>query len=169
MPDKKFSIVIAFLFLAAISLPAVQTGCNALWGTDAPASAPEDRKTPPLDSWFSRMRASGDYFNEHFGLREFLIRWNNIARVEALSTSPIPHAILGKNGWLFYLSEPVDDGNTIQDYRGLSPLSPGHPQETQAAPGEGSGRPGKPRHSLHRRHRTQQEYSLRRVPAGLHH
>lgn len=124
MWNRNSSIVIAVLFLIAVSLPAGQMCCSTLCcgGAKNPGNPPEQLRDAPA-SFLERMQRFENSFNEEFGLRNFLIRWNNIARIELLSITPIPHVILGKDGWLFYRSEAVDDGNTILDYRGLSPLS----------------------------------------------
>jgi hypothetical protein len=71
------------------------------------------RLFPDLDS----------YLSDRFGLRTSLIRWNSILRVMVLGVSPIPSVVVGKEGWLFYRSEVLADGNSLNDYRGTIPLS----------------------------------------------
>ncbi len=55
------------------------------------------------------------YFDENFGLRKLLFRWNAIAHVYALHTSPLPHRVFfGKDDWMFY----VRDG-AMEQYQDL--------------------------------------------------
>lgn len=44
------------------------------------------------------------YFNDHFGFREWLIRCYNYIHIFWLKTSPLSKVILGKDGWLYYNS-----------------------------------------------------------------
>ncbi|MHC1742392.1 MAG: hypothetical protein AB9873_05080 [Syntrophobacteraceae bacterium] len=62
------------------------------------------------------------YLADRFGLRTTLIRWNSILRVGLLGVSPIPSVVVGKDGWLFYRSEVLADGHSLNDYRGTIPL-----------------------------------------------
>lgn len=62
------------------------------------------------------------YLGDRFGLRTTLIRWNSILRVGLLGVSPIPSVVIGKDGWLFYRSEVLADGHSLNDYRGTIPL-----------------------------------------------
>jgi len=41
------------------------------------------------------------YFNDNFGLRNYLIRLNTIIKINLFNISPIDAIIVGKNGWLF--------------------------------------------------------------------
>lgn len=66
---------------------------------------------------------SENYLDDNFGFRPDFIRWNSILRVKLLGVSPIQSVILGKDSWLFYRSEALADGNTINDFRGTLPLS----------------------------------------------
>lgn len=50
------------------------------------------------------------YYNDHFPLRNFFIRWNNIIMVKLLNVSPVPDKVLfGKKGWLFYIGDGAFD------------------------------------------------------------
>lgn len=62
------------------------------------------------------------YFNDNFGFRNILVDIDNRANVQLFHVSPIHRFIIGKNGWVFYRSESVGDGNTINDYQGLIPF-----------------------------------------------
>ncbi len=71
----------------------------------------------------SLIPSTESYLGDNFGLRTTLIRWNSILRVSLLGVSPIPSVVIGKNGWLFYRSEVLADGQSLNDYRGTIPLS----------------------------------------------
>lgn len=63
------------------------------------------------------------YLVDNFGFRPYLIRWNSILKLNCLGVSPVSSVILGKDSWLFYHSEALADGNTVNDWRGTIPLS----------------------------------------------
>jgi alginate O-acetyltransferase complex protein AlgJ len=52
-----------------------------------------------------------DYFDDHFGLRQPLIRVHALASMRLFHTSPSPTVIAGRDGWLYY----ADDG-ALEDY-----------------------------------------------------
>lgn len=117
-------ILVISIFLAVIWLPFLQMKLHFVHEFEDPekrelAPAPELalNKLPELPARFE------SFWSDNFGLRPDLIRWNNIIRVKLLDVSPIPSVVLGKDQWMFYCSEALDDGNTFDDYRGLSPLS----------------------------------------------
>lgn len=58
------------------------------------------------------------YFNDTFGLRDQLIRWNNLVLVKALGVSSSPYVWLGREGWLYLSSEW-----SAEDYRRCRPFS----------------------------------------------
>jgi alginate O-acetyltransferase complex protein AlgJ len=105
-------ITLAVLFLTAISLPiVVQT-----LGLDV-AGLAENRKRTPRPELTLQRRALAKfpgrfeaYFNDSFGLRSWLIRGNNLAKVALLGVSTSSKVIIGKRGWLFYgIDGAVDD------------------------------------------------------------
>jgi alginate O-acetyltransferase complex protein AlgJ len=63
------------------------------------------------------------YAVDNFGFRPYLIRWYSALKLTLLGVSPVPSVILGKDSWLFYHSEALADGNTVNDFRGTIPLS----------------------------------------------
>ncbi len=63
------------------------------------------------------------YLADNFGFRPYLIRWNSMLKLTCLGVSPVASVILGKDSWLFYHSEALADGNTVNDWRGTIPLS----------------------------------------------
>lgn len=79
---------------------------------------------PSLNNHASRFTDQIDaYVADHFGFRPDLIRWNSILRVYLLRSSPVKSVILGKDSWLFYCSEALADGNSMNDYMGMIPLA----------------------------------------------
>jgi alginate O-acetyltransferase complex protein AlgJ len=54
------------------------------------------------------------YFNDHFGGRSLLIRWNNYLSIKWLGESPLKSILLGKEGWLFYTLD-----KEMADHQGL--------------------------------------------------
>lgn len=62
------------------------------------------------------------YLADNFGFRPYLIRWNSLLKLTCLGVSPVSSVILGKDSWLFYHSEALADGNTVNDWRGTIPL-----------------------------------------------
>jgi hypothetical protein len=63
------------------------------------------------------------YLVDNFGFRPYLIRWNSLLKLTCLGVSPVSSVTLGKDSWLFYHSEALADGNTVNDWRGTIPLS----------------------------------------------
>src|SRR5947207_8313680 len=47
------------------------------------------------------------FYNDHFGLRDTLIRCLNVARMHWLGMSSSRHVIVGREGWLYYTQEPI--------------------------------------------------------------
>lgn len=103
------NLLLVSLFIAAISLPL---GANLL-GRDGADPIAENRTLanfPVLGgTWKSLRDFPGglcDWFDDHFGFRADLIRWDASGRLFAFETSPSTAVLRGKNGWLFY----ADDG-----------------------------------------------------------
>ncbi|NLI82993.1 MAG: hypothetical protein GX443_15080 [Deltaproteobacteria bacterium] len=119
---KKNVLIIGFL--VALWLPILQMNLQFYREFDNLENR-ELAKAPDLNpSRFKRWPAECDaYLSDHFGLRPDLIRWNNVLRVILLGVSPVESVILGKDSWLFYRSETLEDGDTINDYTGAIPLS----------------------------------------------
>lgn len=75
-----------------------------------------------LQALSSLPRQFDNFAADNFGFRPDLIRWNSILKTRLLGISPIPSVIMGKDDWLFYCSEALADGNSINDHRGTIPL-----------------------------------------------
>jgi hypothetical protein len=107
--------MLVILFLTAIFLPALDKQFHFL----PQMESTEKRnlaKEPPLNlkqlSTFPEDYEK--YFNDHFGLRNYLVRWHSLLQFKWLKISPHPLVVVGKDGWLFYGDRP-----SITDYRGL--------------------------------------------------
>jgi hypothetical protein len=118
-----FDLWLVLLFLAAIAAPSVDMAIRR----DA-ARSPEktEQRTPapfpPLTyrslvsrSWPDRFTK---YFDDAFGLRDVLLRWNSIEKLFVFGVSAASHAILGRDRWTFYLH---DDSMAI--FRGVHPFT----------------------------------------------
>lgn len=115
-------VTVAFFFGLLVSPLAA-----LLLGNSSEISSPENRRLaePPAlearwESWASFPRRSEDYFDDHLGFRETMIR--NFARLNlaAFGVSPSDKLVVGREGWFFF-----GDANAIAGYRGTDPLSPG--------------------------------------------
>jgi hypothetical protein len=110
------------LFMTALALPALGL---ALHVNLTPAHN-ENRILAPFPTISLNRHAVGAfpekfraYFQDHFGFRNTLIRWQALARVRWLGVSSSSQVMLGKDGWLFYAAE-----RSIESYRGTDPFTP---------------------------------------------
>lgn len=111
------------LFLGLLWLPVLQMGLR-FYPEFEEAEKRELAKPPQLSlqALPSLPRQFDSFAADNFGFRPDLIRWNSILKTRLLGISPIPSVIMGKDGWLFYCSEALADGNSINDHRGIIPL-----------------------------------------------
>jgi hypothetical protein len=58
------------------------------------------------------------YFDDTFGLRDFLLRWHSIEKYFVFGVSPTSRVVLGKDDWMFYTGD-----HSIEVYRGLLPFT----------------------------------------------
>ena len=117
------NILLASFFIVVISLPLAAN----LTGTDGADPIAENRELaafPTFDgTWRSLAAFPGDlgrWFDDHFGFRADLVRWDAEGRLFAFDTSASSAVMRGKDGWLFY----ADDGAT-EDVAEASPLDAG--------------------------------------------
>jgi alginate O-acetyltransferase complex protein AlgJ len=108
------------LFLAALLAPWV----DAL-ARPAAARGPEreGRAAAPMpgwpasleevETWPTRLRAR---FDDVFGLRDVLLRWNSLEKLYVFGVSPTDRAYVGRDGWMFY-----SRSRSIDSLRGLVP------------------------------------------------
>ena len=59
------------------------------------------------------------YYNDSFGLRDDLIRWNNRLRMCVFGESPVKGVRVGVDGWFFYANEWA-----LEDYENVMPYKP---------------------------------------------
>ena len=59
------------------------------------------------------------YFNDHFGFRKRLIRWNNHWKAQLFHESSGAKVLIGRDGWLFYLGNRM-----IDNWRGVARWRP---------------------------------------------
>jgi hypothetical protein len=120
----KKSIFLIIAFLVALWLPMLQMNLHFYEEFDnlenRELAKPPDLKLSRFKQWSAECDG---YLSDHFGMRPDLIRWNSVLRVNLLGVSPVESVVLGKDSWLFYRSEALEDGDTINDYLGTIPLS----------------------------------------------
>ena len=124
MSLKILRIIPIACFLGALWLPLAQMNLHLFDEFENP----EKRELAPAPEFnagnLAKFKKDFEAFAaDNFGLRSDLIRWNCMLRVRLLGVSPVPSVILGKDSWLFYRSEALDDGNTFDDFRGILPIS----------------------------------------------
>jgi alginate O-acetyltransferase complex protein AlgJ len=92
-------------FVGALLTP----GVVMLADLDHDVPAGENRelaRRPDRPATWAALRAlpaeASRYFEDHFGLRARLVRWQALLRLRVLRTSASPDVILGRDGWLFY-------------------------------------------------------------------
>jgi len=116
---SKWLLIVAFVGL--LWLPTL----DVFFGLDK-APAPNERRKP---AEFPKFEASGEglkryvtgleqYFNDHFGFRKRLIRWNNRWKKSWFKDSSMVDVITGKEEWLYF-----SGGRMIDLYRGTKVLS----------------------------------------------
>lgn len=116
-------LITVLMFLIMIFLPAVEQKVRLFPVLES--TEKRQMASKPQFSWGTIAdfpKKYEIYFNDNFGLRDMLIKLNNLIKIEYLQTS-LPHVIIGKEDWLFYDSEKKMDGISISDYRGLSPYT----------------------------------------------
>lgn len=114
--------LLVILFIAALALPVV----GLVFHFDITPPHKENRVLAPLPTLSLDYHSFGAlpekfkaYFEDHFGFRNTLIRWQALVKVRWLGVSSSAQVVLGKDGWLFYAAE-----HSIESYRGTDPLQP---------------------------------------------
>ncbi|HKB10421.1 MAG TPA: hypothetical protein VKD69_07200, partial [Vicinamibacterales bacterium] len=113
--------LLAALFVIAISLPlaANLTGRD---GADPQAENRELAAFPQLAPAWQSIASFGPelsaWFEDHFGFRSALVRWNAESRLFLLGVSPTPTVVNGRDGWFFY-----GDDKAIEDYTRVEPMT----------------------------------------------
>jgi hypothetical protein len=107
-------------FLLLLSAPHLAE----IFDTETSIAAIEKRATAPRPdirlipgSWPEYARRFEKYYNDSFGLRHHLIRWNNRLRLFTFHESPVKGVRVGREGWLFYADEWA-----LEEYENVMPL-----------------------------------------------
>jgi hypothetical protein len=109
-------VVFVVLFLVLLALPAVNAQLRFLPQTEST----EKRNLAPRPVLDMKRLSSfpGEYekyFNDHFGLRNDLVRWHSLLQFKWMKISSMPEVVvIGKDGWMFNASDSM-----MRDYRGL--------------------------------------------------
>ena len=111
------------LFLGAILAPTADRYLrpDAVRGPQREGRNPEPPPAFALDATTlsSFPQRCESWFNDTLGLRDKLLRWNSIGKLEVLGVSPSPRTVLpGLDDWMIYC-----EGRTMRVWRGLDPLS----------------------------------------------
>ncbi len=112
---KAANIILITGFLLALFTPLA----GYFTGVESKLSNTENRelaKLPELSiAGLSEFPAKFESnFNDNFGLRSILVRWNSMMRIGLFQQSPVSWVVIGKNGWLF-----LNNLNNIEDCRGF--------------------------------------------------
>jgi alginate O-acetyltransferase complex protein AlgJ len=119
--EKLAQLAFVASFLVLLIVPHILE----LSRTDTGSASIENRKmaTRPdssliLNSFPDYAARFEKYYNDSFGLRDKLIRWNNRLRLFLFSESPIAGVRLGREGWLFYANEwELEEYENAMPYR----------------------------------------------------
>jgi hypothetical protein len=111
---------LAIIFLLAIFLPL----CFQILAGKKGVSTSENRimKQMPAWSWNPRQiirlpEQIQMFYNDNFGLRDILIRWDHRLIFNVFNTSPVSTVVLGQNGWLY-----MNEFKNVEDFLGVLPL-----------------------------------------------
>jgi hypothetical protein len=103
------------IFAALLWLPTF----DSLWNLDHCNPPNEKRQLASFPGYKSLGNASTylvgleNYFDDHFGFRKRLIRWNNRWKFKIFNESPISLALQGNEGWLYWAGD-----NMLANYEG---------------------------------------------------
>jgi alginate O-acetyltransferase complex protein AlgJ len=104
------------LFLVVLWLPT----WDWLWSLDQAPTPEENRKLAEFPKYFTAyapapyVAAFGQFFQDHFGFRKQLVRWNIHWKQNLFSESPVSMAMQGRNGWLYWGCEGMVENYTGQ-------------------------------------------------------
>ncbi|HLN53250.1 MAG TPA: hypothetical protein VK212_06035 [Lentimicrobium sp.] len=119
MAHHSFRIAITIsVFLLMISFPLLNKNLKFFKDIEssenrAPAELPE-LNINRLDGFPTKY---DKYYNDHFSLRQILIKYYNLLNLVVFKKSPTPQVIIGKSGWFFM------GGNEDDSYRGMKQLT----------------------------------------------
>lgn len=111
-------IVAFFIFLW---LPAADSFLHL----DPAASPRENRMLAACPTFDPTLKGTGEfltgletYFNDHFGFRRQLVRWEQRWKWKFFRDAPLANVLMGKSDWLYY-----SDGRMVDDFSGARPFS----------------------------------------------
>jgi alginate O-acetyltransferase complex protein AlgJ len=113
--------LLAALFVVAIALPLAAN----LAGRDGADPEAENRELAAFPHAALTWRGIaafgpqlGAWFDDHFGFRAALVRWNAESRLFGLGVSPTTAVVKGNSGWFFY-----GDDKSVEDYVNAEPMT----------------------------------------------
>ena len=116
MPTSRLHPLCALALVAAFVTALAAPGVVMLVGLDREVPAGENRDLAPRPASPATVAdlrafpaAAARYFEDHFGLRARLVRWQALLRLRLLGSSPSPDVIVGKDGWLFYAGDGASE------------------------------------------------------------
>jgi alginate O-acetyltransferase complex protein AlgJ len=113
------ALFIAMLLTAFGGIFRTQREAPTLFEKRATAPLPEPPRTlSELRTYPTRFE---QYFDDHFGLRNQLVRLDHFAKVLGFGVSPVSKVLVGKSGWLYFKGE--DTKAFDRWYRGSEPFS----------------------------------------------
>jgi len=118
--NKPVNIILICLFMAMICIPFVQMKLRFIPELKNVENRPLTEKpvltSISLSGFVNYKSEYEKYFNDNFGLRNFLIRINNYIDIKIFKTISKERVVVGKNGWLYY-NDPYD-GKNLRDFIG---------------------------------------------------
>jgi hypothetical protein len=116
LPTPRLHPLCALALVAAFAAALAAPGVAMLAGVDREVPAGENRDLAPRPArpaTVAALRAfpaaAARYFEDHFGLRARLVRWQALLRLRLLGSSASPDVIVGKEGWLFYAGDGASE------------------------------------------------------------
>jgi alginate O-acetyltransferase complex protein AlgJ len=113
--------LLVVLFVAAIWLP-LAANLAGRDGADPEAENRELAAFPRLAPTWAAVASFGPqlsaWFDDHFGFRSALVRWNAETRLFLLGVSPTSTVVKGRDDWFFY-----GDDKSIEDYANVDPMT----------------------------------------------
>jgi hypothetical protein len=114
--------VLSGLFLLVLFLPTLMAGIFREKPRDQLQEKRRLAEMPrfpiDIDATEAFPRRFEAYFNDHFKLRETLIRSHNRLKIKLLKESPQRDVLMGRDGWLFFARNHV-----LEDFLALEPFS----------------------------------------------
>jgi len=118
-PGAISSTILVVCFLALLVLPISETLLS--FGPHVDLTEERELAQYPAFKWdstelftySSRFEAA---FNDHFGFRGLLVRWQALAKYHWLHISPSSQVLVGRDGWLYLTA-------SLREHRGVNPLA----------------------------------------------